>query len=150
MQDWAAAFDAPVHLHENDREWVMRPDPHLSFWQSETLNLGGGLTLLRLGGHFPGGTVLHWADGAEGRGVLLSGDIVQVAADTSRVSFMWSYPNMLPLSAKTVRRIAETLEPWGFDRLYGAFDGKTVSHDAKNVVMRSAARYVGLLQGEQE
>ena len=39
-----------------------------------------------------GGTVLHWAEGAEGRGAILSGDIVQVAADLSRVSFLWSYP----------------------------------------------------------
>ncbi len=33
-------------------------------------------TLIRCGGHFDGGTVLHWPGGAEGRGALLSGDII--------------------------------------------------------------------------
>src|SRR6266851_2651856 len=49
------------------------------------------LTLVRLGGHFDGGTVLHWADWSEGRGVLLSGDVLQVVP-SGHVSFMWSYP----------------------------------------------------------
>ena len=149
MQDWACAFDAPVHLHAKDREWVMRSDPHLTFWEGEMHDIGKGLTLLRLGGHFAGGTVLHWAGGAEGRGALLSGDIVQVAADTRRVSFMWSYPNMMPLAAETVRRIGAALEPWAFDRLYGAFAGKEILSEAKQAVARSAARYVELLESRQ-
>ena len=70
-----------VHLHVADADWVMRPDPAIRHWDGETLEIAHGVTLLRLGGHFPGGTVLHWADGADGRGALLSGDIVQVAAD---------------------------------------------------------------------
>jgi len=37
--------------------------------------------LLRLGGHFPGGTVLLWADGADRRGANPDGDILAVAAD---------------------------------------------------------------------
>lgn len=149
MQEWARAFDAPVHLHALDREWVMRPDERLSFWGSDSNTIGDGLTLLRLGGHFPGGTVLHWRDGAEGSGALLSGDIVQVAADQARVSFMWSYPNMLPLAASTVRRIGEMLEPWDFDRIYGAFDRRTVLSGGKQAVRRSVLRYVELIEGEQ-
>jgi hypothetical protein len=105
--------------------------------------------VLRLGGHFPGGTVLHWADGADRRGALLSGDIVQVAADLSRVSFLWSYPNMMPLPAATVRRIADTLAPWRFDRIYGAFPGRQVMSDGALAVQRSAARYIELLQDRQ-
>jgi glyoxylase-like metal-dependent hydrolase (beta-lactamase superfamily II) len=112
MQDWARAFNCPVHLHAADADWIRRPDPRIRHWHGETLEIAPGLTLLRLGGHFPGGTVLHWADGAEGRGAILSGDIVQVAADLNRVSFLWSYPNMMPLSAATVRRIADALAPW--------------------------------------
>ncbi len=149
MQDWAQVFNAPVHLHVLDREWVMRPNEKLKFWEGNSLEIGDGLTLLRLGGHFAGGTVLHWRGGAEGRGVLLSADIVQVAADNSRVSFMWSYPNMLPLAAATVRRMGNALEPWDFDRIYGAFSGKTVPSDAKQAVRRSVSRYVELLEGKQ-
>lgn len=149
MQDWARAFDCPIHLHRADAEWVMRADPSVRHWEGETLAIAPGITLMRLGGHFPGGTVLHWVDGAEQRGALLSGDIVQVAADLNRVSFLWSYPNMMPLSAKAVRRIADTLKPLPFDRIYGAFPGRQVMAGGADVVQRSAARYIELLEGEQ-
>ena len=81
MQDWARRFDCPVHLHAADSEWIMRPDPGLRHWHGETLDIVQGVTLIRTRRPLPGGTVLHWADAAEGRGAILSGDIVQVAAD---------------------------------------------------------------------
>ena len=96
MVEWAHAFDAPVHLHASDREWVMRPDPSIKFWDGDTLSLARGVTLIRCGGHFAGGTVLHWAQGAGKRGALLSGDIVQVIPDRKFVTFMRSYPEHDP------------------------------------------------------
>ncbi|MEO7019270.1 MAG: MBL fold metallo-hydrolase, partial [Ktedonobacteraceae bacterium] len=97
MVEWAKRFDAPIYLHKADREWVMQPSKRITFWSGETLVLKDGVTLLRLGGHFPGGTVLHWRQGAGGQGVLLSGDIIQVVADRQWISFMYSYPNLIPL-----------------------------------------------------
>ena len=61
---------------------------------------------------------------------------------------MWSYPNMLPLPAAAVQRIGAALEPWTFDRIYGAFSGRQLLHDAKPCIRRSVQRYVALLQGE--
>jgi hypothetical protein len=149
MQDWARRFDCPVHLHAADANWIMRPDSMIRHWDGETLEIAEGVTLLRLGGHFAGGTVLHWRDGADGRGVVLSGDILQVAADTSRVSFLWSYPNMMPLAAATIRRIAGTLAPWRFERVYGAFPGRQVMAGGAGAVQQSAGRYIRLLEGSQ-
>ncbi|WP_201618249.1 MBL fold metallo-hydrolase [Psychrobacter urativorans] len=149
MQDWAQAFDAPVYLHKLDCEWVMRPDEKLIFWEGEKFEMGDGLSLIRIGGHFPGATVLHWPQGADGQGVLFTGDIIQVAADNTRVSFMHSYPNMLPLAAVTVQRIGDVLALWDFDRIYGAFDGKTILSGAKKAIKQSVSRYVGLLEGNQ-
>jgi hypothetical protein len=145
MQDWAAAFDAPIHLHAADREWVMRPDPLIRFWEGETLNIAPGATLIRAGGHFAGGTVLHWTGAADGKGVLLPGDVVQVAPGARRVSFMWSYPNMMPLSAADVRQVAARLAPFDYDRIYGAFTGQEVPRGGPAIVASSAARYVELL-----
>jgi hypothetical protein len=142
MVEWAHRFDCPVLLHEDDREWVMRPDPSIFFWSGETHDLGDGTTLLRLGGHFAGGTVLHR------RGMLLSGDIVQVIPDRSHVSFMYSYPNLIPLPAETVRDIAGRLEPYAFDALYGAWWGTVIGADAHAIVQRSATRYIEALQGK--
>ncbi len=144
MQDWAAAFGAPVHLHAADRDWVVRPDPALRFWEGEALEVLPGVTLVRVGGHFEGGTVLHWA---EGEGVLLAGDILQVTPGGDRVSFQWSYPNMMPLPAASIRRIVARLEPWRFGRIFGAFAGQDVLGDGEAIVRRSAARYVELLEG---
>ncbi|MDE2515224.1 MAG: MBL fold metallo-hydrolase [Rhodospirillales bacterium] len=146
---WSRAFDdAPVYLHAADREWVMRPDPCQVFWEGETRMIADGLTLIRAGGHFPGGTVLHWAGGAAGQGALLSGDIAQVVADRRSVSFMRSYPNLIPLAAPMVRRIAARLEPFAFAAVYGAFAGREILDDGKGAVMRSVARYLDALAGD--
>ncbi len=74
MIEWSRALgDVPIYLHAADGEWVMRPHPAIVFWHGETHDLAPGLTLIRCGGHFPGGTVLHWAAGAQGKGALLTG-----------------------------------------------------------------------------
>jgi hypothetical protein len=46
----------------------MRPDPCIRFWEGGAYPLADGLTLIHCGGHFAGGTVLHWAEGARGHG----------------------------------------------------------------------------------
>jgi hypothetical protein len=144
LAEWSRAFDAPVYLHAADREWAVRPDPAIVFWEGDVHELEPGLTLLRLGGHFAGGTVLHWAAGQGGEGVLLSGDIVQVVADRRFVSFMYSYPNLIPLPGRTVEEMVAVLEPYPFARIYGAWYGRVVN-DAKDAVRRSAERYVAAL-----
>jgi glyoxylase-like metal-dependent hydrolase (beta-lactamase superfamily II) len=138
MVEWAHTFGCPVYLHANDRKWVMRPDPSLRFWEGETHELGGGLTLIRCGGHFDGSQALHWAD----RRALLSGDTVHVVPDRRYVSFMYSYPNAIPLPPSRVRHIADALAPFEFDTIYGSWWGTLVPADGSNVVRRSADRYV--------
>lgn len=147
MVEWAHTFTVPVYLHAADREWVQRPDSALRFWDGEAQEIGDGLTLLRLGGHFPGGTVLHWADGAGGGGALFTGDILQVVQDRRWVSFMYSYPNLVPLPADQVRHMAAAVEASVFDRIYGAWWGRNILTDAKEAVRRSAERYVRALGG---
>jgi hypothetical protein len=145
MQDWAAAFEAPIYLHSADREWIMRPSPLIRLWDGDTLALNPAVTLIRAGGHFPGGTVLHWNGAQDGKGVLLAGDILQVTPGAHHVSFMWSYPNMLPLSAADVRSVAERLSSWSYERIYGAFAGQNIEQDGAEIVARSAQRYMDRL-----
>lgn len=146
--EWSHAFGGvPVHLPEANARWVMRPDPVVRFWPGDTLPLFGGLTLVRTGGHFDGFQVLHWSAGAAGKGVLLCGDQPYVCADPRWVSFMWSYPNLIPLGPTAIREIVRALEPWPFDRLYGAFPGQLVPADGKGVVRRSAERYLRMIGG---
>jgi hypothetical protein len=144
MIEWAHRFGCPVYIHADDERWIMRPDPAIELWDGDVKEIGEGLTLLRLGGHFAGGTVLHWAAGRS----LLSGDIVQVIPDRAHVSFMYSYPNLIPLPAEVVQEMAQRLERFEFDTLYGAWWGRIVRGDAKGIVRRSAERYVRALDGD--
>ena len=142
MVEWSHAFsDAPIHLHADHRPWIQRPDPVIKYWQGETIELKAGITLHRCGGHFEGSTVLLWPDGANGRGVLLSGDTMYVAPDRKHVSFMYSYPNFIHLPAPVVDRIVQAVMPLRFDRIYGHFFDLEIESDAKRVVQRSAQRY---------
>ncbi len=139
--EWSRTFgDVPIYLHAADREWVTRPDPSIHFWDGETMPVLDGLTLIRCGGHFEGGMVLHRS------GLLFSGDIVQVVPDRRWVSFMYSYPNLIPLGPRAIHRIEAALEPFEFDRIYGAFPQMTVSENGKRTIARSAARYLRAIQ----
>jgi len=143
MQDWAEAFNAPVYLHAADREWIMRDSRYIRLWEGDALDLLPSVSLLRLGGHFPGGTVLLWQ---EGDGTLLAGDILQVTPGANAVSFMWSYPNMLPLSAVCVEGIIQRLRNVPFQRLYGAFEGQDIPAGAQQLVLRSGEKYLSCLR----
>ena len=104
------------------------------------------VVLIQPGGHFPGSAVAHWT-GADGRGVLLSGDTVFANPDRRSVAFMRSYPNHLPLSAAVTERVARALEQFDFDRLYGNFATR-IDADARAVVRRSADRHIGWVRGD--
>jgi hypothetical protein len=145
MVDWAERFDVPIVLHADDAEHVMRPSPRVEHWTGERRALWGGLELVRLGGHFAGATVCVWQGGAEGRGAVLAGDVIQVVADTSWASFMWSYPNYIPLPAREVQRIRDVIETLAFDRVYGAWWPAVMRDDARAKVLRSADRYLAAL-----
>ena len=147
MVDWAHRFDCPVYVHADDAEWIMQPDASIEPWMGETKDLGEGLTLIRCGGHFAGGAVLHWPDGEDGKGALLSGDIVQVIPDAKHVGFMYSYPNIIPLPVAGVERIRAALEPYPFEVIYGAWWGRLVAEDGKGAVERSVERYARIVGG---
>jgi len=149
MGEWARAFDAPIHLHAADKQWVMRPDAAIRHWDGETFELWDGVTLVRCGGHFEGGTVLHWAGGAGGRGLVCSGDILTVCMDRKWLSFMRSYPNFIPLSARAVNGIGTALAPFAFDTIYGHYFDRVIAHDGKQVLEKSIVRYAAAIEGKR-
>ncbi|HEY2133682.1 MAG TPA: MBL fold metallo-hydrolase [Acetobacteraceae bacterium] len=145
--EWSHEFDsAPVHVHAMDRKYVTRLDPMVTFWEGDRLSLTEGITLVRCGGHFPGSAVLHWAQGAGGRGALLTGDTLQVRPDKG-LTFMHSYPNLIPLDAAAVRRIAEALQPWPFETIYGGWWERVIAARAKQVMAASVEQYVNAVTG---
>jgi hypothetical protein len=140
MADWSDAFGVPVYIHADERQWVMEPHPAIVFWEGETLALNPSLTLIRCGGHFSGGQVLHWK--RPGGNAILSGDILQVVPTRRHVTFMYSYPNHIPLNAMTVKRIAAAVEPFDYDDIYGAWWETNVIGGAKEAMKVSVERYL--------
>lgn len=148
MALWAQAFGATIHLHESARPWVMRPSSALRPFAADKEMLFAGLRIVRLGGHFACSSVLLWPDGAGGKGALLTGDTITVVADRRSVTFLYSYPNRLPLPSADVTHIRRAVEGLSFDRLYGGWMGEEISVQAREVVLRSADRYLRILAGE--
>jgi glyoxylase-like metal-dependent hydrolase (beta-lactamase superfamily II) len=143
MVEWSHALGGiPIYLHEADRAWGMRADPAIVYWGGRSLEVEPGLTLIHCGGHFAGSTVLHWAGGADGLGALLTGDTIMVAQDRRTVSFMYSYPNLIPVDAAAVGRIVAAVEPFEFEQIYGGWSGKNVLEAGEQAVRYSARRYL--------
>jgi glyoxylase-like metal-dependent hydrolase (beta-lactamase superfamily II) len=147
MIEWSTACGGvPIYLHADDSEWVQRPHSALRSWTGETLPIGQA-TVIRCGGHFSGSSVLHcpWLEG--GQGALFTGDTMQVGPDRKYVSFMRSYPNLIPLNAKQVTAIVDAVRPYRFDALYGAFAGRTIRSKGRDAVETSLDRYIRSIEG---
>jgi hypothetical protein len=146
--EFAEAFDATVFVPRADRRWIQRPSPRIELFDEEVEPVPG-LTVARIGGHFDGAAVLHWRAGSDGGGALLTGDTIMVVEDRGWVSFMWSYPNLIPLDAATVADIARRVGRFRFNRVYGGWWGHVVLDDGGAVVRRSAERYIDRLTGQR-
>ena len=145
--EWSHAFDAEILLPQADAHWLTRPDRAVRTW-SGTLGVLPGVVLVQCGGHFPGSAVAHWADGASGAGVLLTGDTIFVTPGEDRVTFVWSAPNRLPLPERAVRGVVEAVQPYRFDRIYGGWWEPVLRRGAKQVLATSAQRYIDFLRGD--
>lgn len=139
--------DVPILYNEDDQRWIRRPDESIQLWRN-THELLPGLTLVQCGGHFAGSAVLYWAAGADGRGVLFTGDTFMVNADRATVSFMRSYPNRLPLGPRPIGRILDAIAPYPYDRVYSGFDPGLIATGAADAVRYSAERHIGWVRDE--
>lgn len=145
MVDWSEAFGGiPIHIHEANRQYVMRPSPNIRFFTEDRIELGQGITVTRAGGHYTGSAALHWP-GLDGKGVLMTGDTIMVVPDTRWVSFMYSFPNLIPLPAREVNRIVGAVEDLSYDRIYSAWWDRVMTADARRRVRASADRYIAAI-----
>jgi len=145
---WSAALgDAPVWVHRADERWLGRRPAQLRLWEDEQEILPG-VRLLAPGGHFPGSALVRWT-GADGAGVLLSGDTIAPNPDGRTAAFMRSYPNRIPLSGAVALRVARAAAAEPFDRMYGNFAGALL-HDARAAVLASAERHAAWAGGEHD
>ena len=145
--EWADTFDCPVYLSWEDKEWLNRLDrlgKARTFIEGkeEEIEVRGektGVKALKLGGHFPGSLVClafgrllvadtlvttpsglgDWSIGPDG------GKRGRPPGMTS-FAFMWSIPNMIPLSADEIQSMWDVLKAHEFESTHGAFVGTEI------------------------
>ncbi|PWN39128.1 hypothetical protein IE81DRAFT_49071 [Ceraceosorus guamensis] len=148
MKLWLAGVDF--------REWYQRQDtiksvtagkqPRVELVDEEQTYVAPSLSsakILLLGGHFPGSLVLLWKD------CLFIADTIQVVPsglyksdqpqrpNVASVTFLWSYPNQIPLSATEIQRVCRPLEKVQFDKAFGAFEGFDIWGHARDKILQS-------------
>lgn len=143
MAEWSEALGgAPIYIHEADREWLMRSSSNIMYWSGDVCALAEGVRLIRAGGHFPGSAVLHWMDDSRPKGALFTGDALQVTPGGNGVSFMYSYPNLIPMRAKDVEDMRGKLGGCAFEDAYGYTWRRNIIGGARKAVERSFVRYL--------
>jgi hypothetical protein len=70
---------------------------------------------------------------------------MQVVPDRTHLSFMWSYPGLIPLPAGKIKQLAGAVESLEFDRIYGAWWDLHIEKDAKVVLAQSVRRYLAAI-----
>lgn len=141
--EWSHAFgNVPIYIHASDQEWVMRPAPEIHFWKGSHFPLWDEMQIINCQGHFPGSCVLEYPQGAGGRGALFVSDTLHVTMDRKYVSFMYSYPNLVPLSGKEVNHIYQLLKERPFDRIYGGWFDRKILAGGKEALEKSVKRYI--------
>ncbi len=148
MGEWSEAFGGvPIVIHQADQEWVQCPHPSIEPWSGDTLKLSDNVTLIRCGGHFTGSTALHWANGPREGGARFSGDALQVVLDRRFVSFMYSYPNLVPMRTSDVVAMRERLAPYAFEDVFGYTWGRNIIGGGREAVDASYERYLAAVRG---
>ena len=143
MGEWSDAFGGvEIMIHEADRQWVQRPHASINFWSGDELAFSESVTLIRCGGHFPGSTVLHWAKGPGAGGALFSGDALQVTVDRRHASFMYSYPNLIPMRTSDVIEMRTRLAKYQFENVFGYTWGRNIIGGGRQAVDNSYERYL--------
>jgi hypothetical protein len=141
MNQWATEFDCPVFIHAKDKDWIFNKGDHITLWEGEQNHLWDEISIINLGGHFPGSSILY-ATKASAGGLVLTGDTVLASVDNKHISVMYSYPNRIPLPVKEVQDILGRLSAIDFDRLYSAFPNLGIKENVKAILRSSIARYI--------
>ncbi|BBN04693.1 hypothetical protein MPTK1_3g06910 [Marchantia polymorpha subsp. ruderalis] len=141
---WAVTFQCPVYIHERDKNLVVHNTEFIETWDGEELALCSQIKLIRLGGHYDGGAILHWTNNGldqDGKGVILCADMLQVGEDGQTVSSMRSYHNFIPISESDVQRIIWKLLSVEYERLYASGNIRDLPVNAKVLTNLSLEKY---------
>lgn len=144
---WARTFNCKVYLAAEDKQWLAQTDPDRQVFipEDEVVNdiFSSGVKALKLGGHFPGSLVLLAHERLLIADTLVTtpagmGSWTNDAAGNRReghlgrpngmntFAFMWSIPNMIPVSPAEIAQMWKVLSGHEFKSTHGAFMGQDI------------------------
>jgi hypothetical protein len=141
MNAWASAFDCPVYIHRNDQPYVFNKGEAIRLWEGDVHPLWDDISIVKIGGHFPGSCLLH-VDSLSAGGAILCGDSLYISRSKRHIAVMYSYPNQIMLSKKEFAAVHKNCSGLSFDTLYGAFEGQNLEGNAYDVFTASMKRYI--------
>ncbi|KAG6543269.1 hypothetical protein Mapa_015183 [Marchantia paleacea] len=142
---WALTFRCPVYINERDKNLVVHNTEFIETWDGEELAFCSQIKLIRLGGHFDGGAILHWMNNGlyqDGQGVIFCADMLQVGEDDQTVSSMRSYHNFIPISESDAQRILWKLASLEYERIYASGNNRDLLDNAKVLSNLSLEKYI--------
>ena len=128
-----AAFDPVLAIHKDDLR--MTKAMRVTWPYDDTLQVGAGLTLHHVGGHYEGQAALHDALGQR----LFCGDMFKIDQDAQgrslAISSHKAFHKNIPLTPGELRRYREVIAPLAFDSMLTPFEyapgvGREVALDA--------------------
>ncbi len=128
------------YIHESDEKWIFDKGGHVTLWNGTEKDLGDGIRIINIGGHFAGSCILHIPFLSQ-KGVVLCGDTFVISPSKKHLAAMHSYPNKIPLALGEVQRIKEQMQPLEFDTIYAWIDSQSIESNAKEILETSLARY---------
>ncbi|KAF7196741.1 hypothetical protein HII31_02111 [Pseudocercospora fuligena] len=168
---WAKEFDCPVYLTGTEKAYLNRIDEgeQRIFVDQEVHEILPGVNMIRLGGHFPGSSVLHYDNtvvcsllcqqveetSTNAYSSLLGSAILTCSQSGLNLSnhtkehqvffFHYAQPNFIPLGPTGMHSMWKRLSKWDFHTLHSLFYGAHVRHPhVKRFVLESMqlqARY---------
>ncbi|HJP63491.1 MAG TPA: hypothetical protein VJ844_08625 [Mucilaginibacter sp.] len=141
MDDWADKFGCPVYIHEKDSKWIMIKGKHIELWTGYEKEFWDDIRAINIDGHFPGSCLLH-VPAPSPKGVLFVGDSLYVAPSKRHVAVMHSYPNQILLPKQEFLSVFDKTKDIEFDAMYGAFEGQTLTGNAREIFQASMQRYL--------
>lgn len=141
MNEWAETFDCPIYIHERDEQWILNKGQHVTLWSGIEKDLGDGIRIINIGGHFPGSSILH-VPFLSPEGVILCGDTFVISPSKNHLASMHSYPNKIPLPLAEVRRIKEQMQHLQFDTIHAWIGTQSIYSNAKEILEHSLTRYL--------
>jgi len=81
-------------------------------------------------------------DGPNAGGALFSGDALQAGLDRRHVSFMYSYPNLIPIRTTDVVALRERIAGYEFEDVFGYTWGRDIIGGGRAAVDASLDRFL--------